>query len=356
MHRPLLVSDDPALTDHLVDLAARHALELDVAPGPDDARRRYPSAPLVLIGDGAVPAWVRAGLPERSGVMLLSHGHGMDRLTGLAEEVGAERIVQLPAGVEYLVHELRRVSTRTVVATDVRGRILACIGGRGGAGATVLAAGLARTAGRAGLSTLLVDADPLGGGADLALGWEKLKGLRWPALTVGGPDLDAGALFDALPSRDGVALLSCGRDPDAVDGLSPAAMAGALGAGARARDLVVADLPRRLDDAAALALRAADLVLLVVPAEMRACMAATRVAATLHPHTDAVKLVVRDPGRVPSAQIGKVLRLPVAGDLYSDRTLPHRVDSGDGPPPAGNGSLVQVCRSILGDVGLGAAA
>nr|BFE64087.1 septum formation initiator [Dactylosporangium thailandense] len=344
MHRPLLVSDDPALLDQLVDLANRHALELDVAPGPDAARRRYRSAPLVLIGDEAAPALVRAGLPERAGVMLLTRSRGMERVAGLAEHLGAERIVRIPDGEPYLVRELRRV------ATAVRGRVLACIGGRGGAGATVLAAGLALTAGRAGLSTLLVDADPLGGGADLALGWEKLKGLRWPALEDAADPAD---LLAALPSREGVALLSCGRDPDTAGGLPPAAMATALDAGGRGRDLVVADLPRRLDDAATLALRAADLVLLVVPAEMRACMAAARVAATLAPHTDAVQIVVRDPGQVRPRQIGDVLRLPVAGALHSERELPARLERGGGPAHDRRGSLVALCRHILGGVGLG---
>ncbi|WP_426509289.1 septum site-determining protein Ssd [Dactylosporangium sp. McL0621] len=352
MHRPLLVSDDPALLDRVVDLAARHALELDVAPGPADARRRYSTAPLVLIGDEAAHAWLRAGLPERAGVMLLTRGHGTARVASLAEEVGAEWIVRIPDGERYLLRELRRASAGPAVTTAVRGRILACIGGRGGAGATVLAAGLALTAGRAGLRTLLVDADPLGGGADLALGWEKVKGLRWPALEHTDGPVDPGALFAALPARDGVALLSCGRDPDAAVGLPPAAMASALDAGGRARDLVVADLPRRLDDAATLALRAADLVLLVVPAEMRACMAAARVAATIAPHTDAVQVVVRDPGEVRRRQIEAVLRLPVAGELHSEGGLPGRVDRGAGPPGR-RGSLVALCRHILGGVGLG---
>ncbi len=74
-------------------------------------------------------------------------------------------------------------------------------GGRGGAGASVLAGGLAVTAARRGLRTLLIDADPLGGGVDLVLGWESLDGLRWPSLSQASGRVQPAALVDALPGR-----------------------------------------------------------------------------------------------------------------------------------------------------------
>jgi hypothetical protein len=94
-------------------------------------------------------------------------------------------------------------------------------------------------------------------------------------------------------------------------------------------------------------------VLLVVPAEMRACLAAARVAATLAPHTDAVQVVVRDPGRIRPRQIGQSLRLPVAGALHSEREIPGKLERGRGPAHTGRGSLVELCHRILGGVGLG---
>jgi secretion/DNA translocation related CpaE-like protein len=347
----LLVSDDPALLDQVVDLAARLALELDVAPGPDAARHRYPRAPLVLIGDEAAPACARARLPERRNVMLLGRVYGLDRLAVLADAVGADQVVQFPHGIDHLVDEFLRLSA--VVDTAVRGRVLAVVGGRGGAGATVLAAGLAVTAGTVGLSALLVDADPLGGGADLVLGWEDVTGLRWPALQATSGAVDPPALVGALPRRGGVAVLSCDRG--APGGLPHEAMATALDAGRRGRDLVVADLPRRLDDAAVLALRAADRVLLVVPAELRACVAAGRVAATLAPYTDALQVVVRGPapGRLRTRHVARTLGLPIAGSVRAERGLARRLEKGRPPAAGGRGPLAALCRRILGDVGLG---
>src|SRR3712207_7123198 len=52
-----------------------------------------------------------------------------------------------------------------------------------------------------GLRTLLVDADPLGGGLDLVLGWEQVDGLRWPSLAEADGRVDPPALLQALPHR-----------------------------------------------------------------------------------------------------------------------------------------------------------
>ena len=52
--------------------------------------------------------------------------------------------------------------------TRARGAVIAVIGGRGGAGASVFATALAHSATEA----LLVDLDPWGGGIDLLLGAE----------------------------------------------------------------------------------------------------------------------------------------------------------------------------------------
>ncbi|MFI5915527.1 septum site-determining protein Ssd [Dactylosporangium sp. NPDC051541] len=318
MQRPLFISADSALRGPVEDLAARPTArpaarptaELDVAPGADDVRHRYRPAPLLLRGGSAV---------QRRG-----------RLAAIADDIGAEPIARTPEGAAYLANELRRLTT------VVRGRILAVIGGRGGAGATLLAAGLALTADGAGLRTLLVDADPLGGGASLAIGWDQVRGPQ------------GRVALKSLTQRANLRLLSCGAEP----GLPPETMAGALEDGARNCDLIVADLPRRLDEAATMALRAADRVLLVVPAETRACVAAARVAATIAPHSSATQIVVRDPLQMRSEHIGEVLRLPVAGDLRSERDLPGRLERGKGPQTK-SGHLVGLCHQILDGLGLG---
>ena len=84
-------------------------------------------------------------------------------------------------------------------------------------------------------------------------------------------------------------------------------MAATLDAGRRGRDVIVADLPRQLDDAAVLALQAADRALLIVPAELRATAAAARVARTVRVHCDDVAVVVRGPapGRLRPREVAR---------------------------------------------------
>ena len=152
---------------------------------------------------------------------------------------------------------------------------------------------LAVTARRRGLDTLLVDADPLGGGVDLVLGWEQMAGLRWPELVDARGRVSPPALVSALPGEGSLAVLSFDRSE--LDAVPVDAMAAALDAGRRGRDLVVVDLPRRFDDASLVALTAADRGYLVVPAELRACAAARRVAAAASIHCAELSVVVRDP-------------------------------------------------------------
>ena len=343
--RPLVVTADPDLLDELLRIAADAGVLVDVAPDPAAARRWYPRAPLVLVGIDKAPGCLRAGLPRRPGVVLVGR-HEADGPPDwtLADELGAEHVAALPAAEAWLS---RRLAALDRAATG-GGQVVAVLGGRGGAGATVLAASLAVTAARQGMRTLLVDADPLGGGADLALGWEALDGLRWSALS----QVDAPELVGALPRQGELAVLSWDRADEFS--IPVEAMSAALGAGRAERDLVVVDLPRRLDDAAVLALAVADRALLLVPAELRACAAAARVAAAVAPHTDALELVVRGPapGRLKAREIARALGLPLLGSLRVEPDLARALERGAPPAGTGKGPLAALCQRILAELDL----
>jgi secretion/DNA translocation related CpaE-like protein len=346
--RPLLVTDDPYLLDEALRLAADARVDLEVAPDPVAARTRFGAAPLVLVGLGAAPACVRARLPRRPGVVLVVAEPVEQPPWDLAAALGADHIAVLPAAEPWLVDRLVGA-----VGAPRPAAVVAVLGGRGGAGTSVLAAGLAVTAARTGLRALLVDADPLGGGVDLVLGWEALDGLRWPALSHGSSGITPPALVDALPSRGELAVLSWDRGD--LLSVPPDAMEAALDAGRASRDLVVVDLPRRLDDAAVLALAAADRTLLLVPAELRACAAAARVAAVAAAHTGALKVVVRAPapGRLKAREIARALGLPLAGTLRPEPELARALERGQPPAGTGRGPLAVLCQGILGELELG---
>jgi len=128
----------------------------------------------------------------------------------------------------------------------------------------VFAAALAATGAAAGRSTLLVDADPWGGGADLLVGAEEVTGLRWSDLAATTGRVAAASLRGVLPVVDDVAVLSWGRDEPVP--VAAGAARTVLTAARRGHHLVVADLAHR-GDAVAEALAMATLTVLVVPAQ-----------------------------------------------------------------------------------------
>ncbi|MEU4218269.1 septum site-determining protein Ssd [Actinoplanes sp. NPDC026623] len=339
---PLVVTADPDLLDDLLRLAAAGGTEVDVAPDPVAARARFAAAPLVMIGVDQAAACLRARLPRRPRMVIVGHTPGVETAWEVAESLGAEHVAALPAAEPWLVD---RFAERPDAAPP--GRILAVIGGRGGAGASILAGALAVTAVRTGHRTLLVDADPVGGGLDLVLGWEGVDGLRWPALAGAGGRVDPPALLTALPHRGDLVLLSFARDE--VLAVPGEAMAATLDAARRGRDVIIADLPRQLDDAAALALEAADRAILIVPAELRATAAAARVAAVAGLHCPNLAVVVRGPapGKLKAREVARSIGLPLAGSLRPEAAVCRALEKGDAPAADGRGPLAELCKRLL---------
>ncbi|BAL85536.1 hypothetical protein AMIS_3160 [Actinoplanes missouriensis 431] len=345
--RPLVVTADRDLLDDLLRLAAAGGAEVDVAPDPAAARARYPAASLVVVGADQAESCARARLPRRPRVIVVGRHSDMDATTWeFAEPLGAEHVAVLPAAETWVVEQFAARPEQP----DARSRTVAVIGGRGGAGASMLAAGLATTAVRCGHRTLLVDADPLGGGLDLLLGWEDVTGLRWRGLRAADGRVDPPALLAALPQRGDLVLLSFDRDQ--LPGVPAEAMAATLDAARRGRDVIVADLPRQLDDAAVLALQAADRTLLVVPAELRAAASAARTAASIQVHCEDIAVVVRGPapGKLRAREVAGALGLPLAGTLRPEPSLCEKVENGAAPCADGKGPLADLCRRLVDDL------
>ena len=349
--RPLIVTQDHDLLDDLLRITAAAGAEAEVSQDLVAARGGFGQAPLVLLGADLGSDGLRGQLPRRAGVIVVGRTHNDAQAWDLAFDLAAEHVATLPAGETWLVQRL----TKALRAETGAGRIVAVVGGRGGAGASVLAAGLCVTAVREGLRTLLIDADPLGGGADLLFGWEREHGLRWPQLAEAGGRLDPDTLVKALPNRGDLVLLSCDRTDslveEAVPKLLPDLMRIVLESGREGRDLVVVDLPRRFDEAAECVLSTADRALLVVTPELRATSAAARVAGAVLAHRTELSMVLRDTGTatMSGAAVAKTLDLPVAGRLRPEPRLAAALEKGD--PPAANprGPLATLCRRLIKD-------
>ncbi|MEB3369439.1 septum site-determining protein Ssd [Saccharopolyspora mangrovi] len=326
--RPLLVVREAELAEEVSRLAAASGSELERAPRLLPTAWR--TAPLVLLDEPTAEACAARGLPRRRGVALLCRAPG-ERLWRTAFDIGAERVLTLPTDE----HELIELLADAVDAPSGGGRVLAVLGGCGGAGASALATAASVIAARSGGRSLLVDCDPLGGGLDLAVGLEREEGLRWSGLSVGTGRLGAATLRQALPKKrvgpGELAVLACDRDRS-PRGLTPEGVRAVLGAGRRSGATVVCDLPRCPAPVDGPVLGDAELAVVVVPAEVRACAAAARVVSSVAERAGCpVRLVVRgpSPGGLRPGDVARAAGAPVLATMRPQPRLAAAVDRGD---------------------------
>lgn len=336
---PLIVCDEAELLDDLLRLCAAAGATPEVHPGMPRPRGRWDTAPLVLVGDDAAGR-VR-GAPRRGGVVLVGRDQDDSGVWRRAVEIGADHVLILPDGEQWLVDRIADVAEgvgRPALTVGV-------IGGRGGAGASTLACALAVTSAREGVRTLLVDADPLGGGLDVLLGGETAEGLRWPAFAASRGRVGGGALEESLPELHSLRVLSWDRG-DCV-AVPPQAVRAVLAAARRRGGTVVVDLPRRIDDGVAETLAQLDLAVLVVPAELRAVAAAGRVASAVGMVVRDLRVAVRGP-RAPGLddrEVARLLGLPLIGEVPVESGL-LRPRTAPAPPGSGKGPLARFCKEF----------
>lgn len=309
-------------------------------------RQEWDDASAILLDVDTATAIVSLRLPRREGVIVLARGGSTVDHWRAATAVGATDVLELPRDEENLV---RLLGIRHEFDHG-DGGVIAVVGARGGVGASTLAAATALTAGSTGTRTLLVDGDSYGAGLDLLLGWEEDPGLRWPGLVVEAGRISSDALHGALPSRGSLSVLSSGRVvPGSSEGtVSVTASAAVVDAGRRAGDLVVCDVPRWPGPTSDVFYDAADLVVLVVSADLGAVAGAENVAGYLSTHNSNIGLVVRGPapGGLRSSDIADALALPLLATMRPEPGLARRVEQG-GLRVARRSPLGSAARAIL---------
>lgn len=317
--------------------------------------RTWRNAGALLLDGRAARRAAELGVAERNSVAVLLGETGPVECRS-AVRIGARHAFCLPAEESDLLAWLADAGGGGDPPEP--GRVLAVLGGCSGAGASVFAAGCAVRAAGSGSRAVLVDADQFGGGADLLLGAERVEGLRWSGVPAAGAAFGVRQLHAALPVvRTGAGelqVLSCDREnPDR--GLTPEALGAVVAATRDAGDTVVCDLPPRPDPASDAALALADMVLLVVRPEVRACAAAARTAAHVRPRTGgAVRLIVRTTRAcgLGAADASEVVGLPLLATVRSSRALPAQLERGTLASSgfAHRGSLARAARGALAEL------
>lgn len=342
----LLVTARAELVEQVSALASAAGVGVGVVPDAAAAGRAWSAAALVLLGDDAAGA----GVPSRrERVVLLDTVHGGEEVWRAAVAVGAEDVLELPRDRQVLLHHLAVVAE---LDGGRSGRTVAVTGARGGVGASSLAAALALRAAGTG-PALLVDGDPWGGGVDLLVGLERAGGFRWPDLAGARGTVRAALLRNGLPRAGALGVLSWDRGAP-VAPLPAEAVGAVLGAGRRSHDAVVVDLARRDDAATLAALAASDVLLLLVPAEVRAVAAAARRLEAVAGAVADVRLVVlrgagggRAAGSgLPVAAVVDALGAPLAATAVPEAGLAAAAERGELPGSRHRGALARCCEQL----------
>lgn len=278
------------------------------------------SAPAVVLGTltSLSRRHGRTGVGHPSAIVALTEAPASDeRAWRSALELGARALIRLPEDSARLLGVLGDLLRRGPGAL-----ILGVAAGSGGAGASSLAARLAGAAVRGGHPTVLVDADPCGGGLDVLVEAPAHDGATWEDIGPLGSE-DGEALRAGLPEVDGVRLLAArGSTLPAPEDAAAVLAALAPGGG-----IVIADLGTAH---VAAALAHLDQLLVVVTGTDHSLRAAQRRAASWEAPRSRTRMVLRRRGPLGPRD--------VAEDLGSDPLLAFK------DAPAGLVPLLDVRR------------
>jgi len=347
----VLVTDDATLLDRVLAVTTALDLRPHVVIEEAAVRTAWASASLVLVGLDQAALVAGQVLPRRTQVYLVAEDSEQSDACRWSVRLGAA-VLTLPSGADGLAAAAAGVDGHGAG----RGQVVCVVGGSGGAGASTCAAGLAVTAAREGRRVVLVDGDEHGGGLDLVLGAELVGGWRWPRL-AGASGL-LGDLRGHLPEVEGVHLLAVGREAQ-QPALPAEQLTAVLTSLTRSHEIVVVDLPRSFSPASRVALRAADLTLVVVRADLRGVAAARSVVAELVPACTRLAVVVRGGPRrgLDAAAVATALELPVAAVVPYDDDLLLAAERGEPPARSARSGLARSCGRLLAErVPLGAVA
>ncbi len=335
----LLASGDSRLIDDVMSVAAAVAIQPVVARDVSDVLSRWGTVAAVFVGEDLAPE-VAAACPSDGPTVYLV-GSDVEVLSAWSMPLHAS-VIALPAGAAWLTGILTGGTNASLSP------VVCVVGAVGGVGASTLAAGLAFRAAQSGTSTVLVDADPFGGGIDLLFGAERTSGWRWDKFSRAVGQM--GDLRPVLPEVDGVSLLSMGRRSASHLAIEP--VSAVIGSLRRTFDLVIADPGRSHLPGSLECRRLATVSLLVAPCSVRGVAAAQlQLSDWIGPSARLVARAHRASGFGPDVLASK-LRIPLAGTLPDAPDIAVASERGDPPGRSlrRRRGWGQACANLVGAV------
>ena len=347
----LIAIRDPGLHQEVLDYLGRQSL-LDIAGSVSDATMLESTS-----GNGAsdvqvVCPFVAARLGPHSGhdgqVRLVVTDDLFIADLRTAIRIGAREVFEWPSEREQLANALVGIRGTKALEGSARGRVIAVVGARGGAGVTFVATHLAAAYAARGEHAVLVDADPAHSDLTAALGVAPAGEARTiadllPVIAELSPDHLEDVLF--RHSRGFSVLL--GPDvPD--DAITPGVCRGAVALLALAYDPVVVHIARPADPSARDLVAMADAVVLVASLDLLSIYGARRAieALGIDASSQTCLVVVNRAGRSPLGRkdVERVLGMRPAVCIRPDPRVPRAQERGRLLGPSARGAIKDVRR------------
>jgi secretion/DNA translocation related CpaE-like protein len=256
-----------------------------------------------------------------------------------ALRLSAKHVATIPDSRDWLIEHLTE-------PVKTKGVSVGLVPASGGAGASILACGLAFHARQIFQDVVLVDLDKSSASLDIAFGLENQTGMRWHDFSELSGAISGSDVYQSLPSRDGVGLLTHGQLSSAETSIPRNLIMDKL---KEACDLVVIDMPKASDREFALDVIAdCDLILVVTTATVRSCASAKRTLAGLAGHAKTIELAVRSvPGsNLDPIQIAELLNTPLAATVGTDSRIVEQIEQGFGVSGINLGGFTRNLNSL----------
>lgn len=331
MHALLITNDDRVISEFKT-IAAVTQTHLVIASEP--TKSEITQAYRVFVSQELCEIEI-----PHSDVVLVVVGATNTQTWNSALHLSAKHVATIPESREWLIEHLSE-------PTKSKGQSVAVVPASGGAGASLVACGLAFHARQIFHEVALVDLDYGCASLDIMFGLENQAGMRWHDFSEIHGSINGNDIYRSLPCRDNVGLLTHGQLTSAEQSVPKNLILNKL---KEACDLVVIDFPKSSDKEFSFeALTDCDLVLVTTTATVRGCASAKRSIAGIAGYAKNIELVVRNvPGsNLDPMQIAELLNTPLACVINTDARIVEQIEHGFGVSGINLGGFTRNLNSL----------